>query len=377
MPDNLWQNCVAHYDHDVLAFFDTYFSQEDRRCLLIAGVGFDPRSGTLLKCLGSRMGPRLHARLIKEERRDPASELVRRADENLVEIERYCANVTVCPIDIFADDNAVVGGRNAIKSLAKVNLHEFTDVLIDMSALSMGISFPLVSLIYRTAKAKTDSCINVHLAVLSNPELDGLIESYPNDRVSDVIGFRRWELYGDTEKARLWMPQLSEAKINQLRMIYTDIEPHDTCPILPFPSADPKRGDRIAWKLLNNIQSDLGGPLDNDWGLDPRNFVHADEHKPLDIYRTILRIDDERRPVFETFGGSIMILSPMGGKIPSVGALMAALERQFPVVYVEALAYNANWEEIDIVKMEESRMAHIWLFGDAYLRDIEDSATHE
>ncbi len=51
-----------------------------------------------------------------------------------------------------------------------------------------------------------------------------------------------------------------------------------------------------------------------------------------------------------------MILSPMGGKIPSVGALMAALERQFPVVYVEALAYNANWEEIDIVK--NGRITH-------------------
>ena len=54
--------------------------------------------------------------------------------------------------------------------------------------------------------------------------------------------------------------------------------------------------------------------------------MYADERMPVDIYRTIMRIDNERKPVFETFGGSTIVLSLLGSmKIPAIGIVMAAL----------------------------------------------------
>jgi hypothetical protein len=371
MAGERWENCVAHYDAEVLRFFEEYFKNDDRKCLLIGGAGFDPRSTALVKSLSQILATRLNVYLIREERPDPDPELVRRADLNIKEIEEYCENVTVVPVDIFAADNAVVGGRNVVSAIKEIKYSEYTDIVVDASALSMGISYPVVSFVFELACDHFGTMLNVHLVVMSNPELDALITSEPNERASDVHGFMRRELFGDSEKARLWLPLLSEGRELVLKMIHGAISPQDTCPILPFPSVDAKKGDRVAFDVFASIQSDWGGPLENDWGLDPRNFVYADERRPLDIYRTILRIDEERTPVFEALGGSIVILSPLGSKIPAIGALMAALERKFPVVYVEALAYTVNWERVDASNSSDSRMVHIWLYGDAYFKDIE------
>ncbi len=368
MQESRWQNCVVHYNNEVLEFFSEYFTSNNRKCLLIGGAGFDPRSTLLIKHLSSLLDDRLESFLIKEERPAPSEELAQKAGQNIEEMKKYCASTIVKKIDIFAADNAVVGGRNVIRSIREISLKKYTDVVLDMSALSMGISFPVARYLYEHVQ-NFNTIVNVHLVVISNPNLDSLIDSTPNDRVSNVHGFAQSNLYGqDEQEALLWLPQLSVSKIQVLKMIHRNVKPHDTCPILPFPTEQPKKGDEVVLKLFSSIREAWGRPLENEWGLDPRNFLYADERKPLDIYRSILRLDDERRPVFESFGGSRIILSPVGSKIPAIGALMAAIERKFPVVYVESLAYSMSEGQREI-GYRESRLAHIWLFGDAYLRD--------
>lgn len=361
-----YEQCVAHYDDKVISFFTSHFDEQHRSCLIVAGAGFDPRSAELVTKLSSILGDRLTTSLIKEERPDPDSTLVKKAAENLENIKAHCAISSVHSVDIFADDGAVVGGRNVIQALSGIDFSSFTDVIVDMSALSMGVSYPMISYIFQSLESISPD-INLHLALMSNPELDSAIASEPNDKMSNIHGFAMSDLYGESDKALLWLPLLSEKKQQLHKIIYDSINPHDICPILPFPAEDPKKGDRIASRVFDLIQADWGGPMDNDWGLDPRNFVYADERKPLDIYRTILRINAERKPVFETFGGSTVVLSPMGSKIPTLGALMAAIEGEFPVVYVESIAYNVDWTKINNIGPSQSRMSHIWLCGDAYL----------
>lgn len=247
---HLYENCVAHYDRAVLSFFKEYFKEKTRTCLHIGGAGFDPRSTEIVNCLSEILNDRLGAHLIKEERPNPDNKLIERANKNLGNIKSYCKNLNVAKIDIFSlDDNAVTGGRNAIGSISNIDFSRYTDVVIDMSALSMGISYPVVSYIYQLAKNKMPF-LNVHIALLSNPELDSLITSVPNDRFSEVHGFALRGLIGDDEKVRLWLPLLSENKQQVLKKIHAGINPHDTCPILPFPSEDPRKGDRIAFEVL-------------------------------------------------------------------------------------------------------------------------------
>ena len=98
--------------------------------------------------------------------------------------------------------------------------------------------------------------------------------------------------------------------------------------------------------------------------VDTRNIVYAHEGDPLDLYRTILRLDDLRKPVFEETGGSMLVLSPLGSKGMAVGALMAALERNLPVAYLESIGYEL--EGTVPREIEQSNLIHIWLEGDAY-----------
>ena len=104
--------------------------------------------------------------------------------------------------------------------------------------------------------------------------------------------------------------------------------------------------------------------FEETWEVDTRNIVYADEADPLDLYRTILRLDDLRRPVFVETGGSMLVLSPLGSKVMALGALMAALERNLPVAYVEPLGYG--FEATATEAARPSKLIHIWLEGDAY-----------
>jgi len=372
MVSHRWDRCIDYYDQNVKFFFAGHFSESHRKCLFIGGAGFDPRATQMVRDLEPILKTRLSCLLIKEERPNPDVKLINKANETLQVYKDLKINNELLLVNIFAEDNAVVGGNNTVSRLADYNLSAYSDIVIDFSALSIGISFPLVKYVYDKVREGSEP-INIHLVVVSNPELDSMIVSAPNDRVTEVRGFpRRDKLHGEPEKARLWLPQLSGGRRETLKLIFEAVQPHDTCPILPFPSDDPKRGDKLVTNFISELEDEWA--VDN-WAVDARNIVYAAERNPLDIYRTILRIDDERKPVFESFGGSVVILSPLGSKMLAIGALMAALEREFPVVYVEALEYNVDWSTTDKVVYDNSKTAHVWLYGEAYLRDIEKSTS--
>jgi hypothetical protein len=78
-------------------------------------------------------------------------------------------------------------------------------------------------------------------------------------------------------------------------------------------------------------------------------------------------MDDSRKRVFAEIGGSQIILSPVGSKALAVGALMAALDRDFTIMYVEALGYSADFARLDAVReTQTAELVHVWLSGEAY-----------
>lgn len=354
---NKWDFCIDHYGQKVFTFFEKHLKDDQRKCLYIGGAGFDPRSTVILEKLSPVLSSRLEAFLIKEERPSPTNELVEKADQNLKRLCELVHKVDLRAIDIFANDNAVVGGINISNEIKSIQFEKYTDVIVDLSALSVGVSFPIVAFIYEKIQ-KTSLEINLHVTTSSNYPIDFNISSTSIDRVSDIRGFSTRDLIGEGEKAKLWLPLISSRKKDELNKIHNHIGPHDTCPIIPFPSEDPKKGDNIILEFISEIE--------NEWDVDTRNFIYADENKPLDIYRTIIRMHNERKLVFEEFGGSVLILSPLGDRMPALGMLMAALEYRFPVVYIETLEYHVKWENLGSPSSTEMDICHIWLDGEAY-----------
>ena len=334
----------------------SYFANGDRRVLLIAGGGFDPRATNIAKLLKNYCSPLADGIFIKEERPGPDPELLARAAKNLQELKPCVAKAIVIEVDVFARDGAVIGGRTLLHKLELLRLDEYTDIVVDMSALSVGISFPLVRYALEFADTRDK---NLHLFVCDLPSLDHSIVPQLADRATVVHGFRRVNaFYSDLPGAKLWLPQLAPGANQALQRIFDEVQPNDTCPIVPFPARDPKLVDRLYAEYMVEIES--------TWSVDADSFIYADEGDPLGLYRSIIRLNDELQQAFQALGGSLLIISPTGSKLLAIGALMAALDRDLPVYYIEARAYDITWNVSSLVEQSDAPVRHVWLSGDAY-----------
>jgi hypothetical protein len=352
-----WGRCIAHRGIEAGEFVQHYFSGTDRRVLLVAAAGFDPRS-TLLSSRLALLGGTARALFIREERPDPTEEVASRAAANAEQLAGLMPNHKVLRIPIFGVNDAIVGGRNAVNAIHEQQFSEFTDVIVDLSALSIGISYPIVRYFWEAALAERGPR-NVHVFVAQDAELDERITPVAAESVVLVHGFRGgWSLDSSANAAKLWLPQLARGRRQALQRIYEAIAPHDTCPILPFPSRRPRLGDELAEHFIVELES--------GWEVDPRNLIYAAEDDPLDLYRTLIRIDDRRRNVFAESGGSVLVLSPTGSKVLALGALMAALERDMPVAYLEAITYDFDALGQKETTAIEHELVHVWLEGDCY-----------
>ena len=351
-----WDPCVAHIGCDAEKFLSSYFGLPDRSILLVAGVGFDPRSCSVATKIWS-VAPEAHALLIREKRPNPPQTQLARAEANRQTFVRTITEPAMVSVDIFGPDGAVVGGRNIVNVLGQQQyLGGVTDIVVDITGLSMGTSFPIVRYFVEYI-GHCSSAVNLHVFVVHSPKLDAGIQSIASDVPSYVHGFKGGStLTANANAAKLWLPQLATKRHAAFGRLYDFIGPHDTCPILPFPAGEPRLGDVLMEEYLTEFES--------TWSVDSRNIVYANEDDPQDLYRTILKLDNLRKPVFAETGGSMLFLSPLGNKAMALGALMAALERDLPVAYLEPIGYEI--EETTSMDTNGTNLIHIWLEGDVY-----------
>lgn len=346
-----------HRDGKAPQFLNEWFASETRKIFLIGGAGFDPRSTAVARLMTQFAKCPITGILVREHRPLAPTHLLAGAEKNIAELLRLIPKLQVRDINIFAEnDLALIGGRQAAIIAKSIQWDGATDVVVDCSALSRGVIFPLV----RSILELSDTPPNLHLLVIDNASLDDGIVAEPTERASTMHGFRgKLGLESSQHAAVLWLPQLVTGQKDSLSKIHSSLEPkpHDICPILPFPSGDLRNPERLI--------TEYSVELESTWGVDPRNIVFASESNPLDLYRSILRIDDERGQVFKETGGSLLVLSPIGSKLLSLGALMAAIERDFPVVYVEALNYQFT-PSVPNQDFPGDRLVHLWLEGEAY-----------
>ena len=324
--------------------------------MLIAGVGFDPRSAVVARSL-SVASPSAQCLLIKEIRTELKHDQIERAELNKKALFDCFQEPKILDIAIFGDDGAVVGGRNAVMELNNVDFSDLDDVIVDISALSVGTSYPIIRFLSELHCQNTGPK-NLHIIVIRDPTLDGKIHPISCDRPGYVHGFKgELTLEESSSKAIMWLPQLAFRRKTTLNLIHQFIAPDDTCPIVPLPSTNPRAADLLFWEYRTEIES--------GWSVDTRNIVYANDVDPVDLYRTIVKLNELRESIFEEVGGSHLVLSPLGSKIMALGALMAALEQDLPVAYVEAEDYDItsltpSHDEIDLA------MYHVWLEGSVY-----------
>lgn len=358
MARRRWDPCVSHQGGKAEIFVRDFLGDKSRSVLLVAGAGFDPRTRRIPNLMDETRQSNFDLLLLRERRPDPNPRLLGLAEANIAELNRLGARIEMSDISVFADDGAVVGAREAARSLARVDYGKFTDIVVDASAFSVGIVFPIVRFLCEVLANRADGAPNLHLLIVDAPRLDYSVHSTAADQATFVGGFRGGlGLSKHNKSTRLWLPNLRENRKAVLERVLEFVRPDAVSPILPFPSEDVRRADRLLEEYSAELQS--------IWLVDPRQIIFAHESDPLDLYRTILRIHDIRSRVFEHVGGSHIVLTPLASKLSNMGAMMAAIEHDFPVVYVETIRYDLEGNPPTSVA-ENSEITHIWLSGEAY-----------
>jgi len=354
MTTRLWDPCIAHGAGASEEFLSTFFSDTARRAVIVAGAGFDPRSTRATELLAAALTDRLRGIFLREERSGGQNTLSEMADANTKRLTELVPRSRVAPFPVFSTDNATVGGRRTVEALKAETWADVTDIVVDLSALSVGVAFPLVKLLLAVARKHRR---NLHIVVTDDPGIDDEIDGISSEKAETLFSFKgELGLHDTSDVTILWLPQLTARRKKALARVHatlTEDQEVDVCPLLPFPARDPRRGDGLIEVFQDEFES--------VWRVDARDLIYVDERRPLDLYRSVLDIDDARQRVFRKLGGSLTVLSPFGSKVQSLGALMAALERDFPVMYVETLTYTS----IPAVGTG-GELVHVWLHGEAY-----------
>lgn len=328
------------------SFAAQYFGDSGRNTLVVFGAGFDPRAREIPALL-AQSGPAIDAWILREDRPAPHAANKRRADEATAALRALFRNSHVVQFPVFEADGALAVPGSLMNSAPMEDLKKYDDVVLDFSALSLGVSYPLAKLLYDRGVV---SRRNLHLAVTAAPEVDDSIRASYDDRVQSPRGFYR-PAASEVAAAVMWVPQLHSGLSTVLERVGQSFDrDSDICPIVPFPTRTIRRPEELFIEyqdLLNNV-----------WRVDSRDVIYAAENDPLDIYRVLVRIARERKEVFEAVGASEIVLTPMGSKVVALGALMAALEENLSVSYVEARDYEPYFPTTS-----EYEMMSVWLLG--------------
>ncbi len=335
---------------DVVDFVRDYFPGAGPT-LFIGNVGFSRDVDFYPRLLASSKN--VDFRFLFEQRPDVPkviTEVANRRQQALVDI--LGERMRIESIDICAPDGAPVGGRNACKQVAHwLAETPYRDLVLDATGMSRGTCFPIAKQLIEHAR-KVGA--RVHLLVADSSPSGATVRSVSGDRGDWIHGFHG-EVDTDAwaEALRLWVVQLTENSDNVLSRLFTDLGmPSEVCPIVPFPSADPRRGDRLLFELRSRW-------LD-DWGETPLNLIYAHEADPTDVYWSISQLHTARQQSLAGAGVSfVTILSPLGRRLPSIGMLLAALEFELPLYYLETVGYSVS----GVLPMDSDRQPeHLWCF---------------
>lgn len=349
--DYLW-----HSNDDADEFIREYFPE--RKILFIGSIGFDPRTFITyekVKAINSDIKPIF----LQELRKGGSRKLRNRAEDTEKGLkDRLGFEPTIIKFPIFAADGAPIGGVELIKAIQSIqNVGEYTDIIIDICAMSRGIFFPLVRY-FREYIKQNAAGTSLHIMVIDEPAVDYRYKPQYHDRGSMMRGFTsNSRQIGKGIPVKLWLPQLMSSRSEVYDTLHGFLKPDDVCPVLPFPGIRPKMVDELVIEYKDHISK---------WETGLQNIVLAAESDPLDLYESVFRAHEARKKIFDD--RQLTILSPLGSKVSTIGGLLAAMDLDLPVAYVETIGYYEEnlSEDFPPEEVNKQNLVHVWVDGPIY-----------
>ena len=356
-------------------FWKDHFKDESRKLLFILGKGFDVRMNIAVKELVSNSpAVDINCWMIEYDEGIGSTSTKYKVyvDENLTELQELLTGRKLVSkkISLWSSKGKGkrkrIGDRQAAQILNSYDqIATFTDIIIDISALPRGIYFSLVgkflTYIDLFAAGKTP---NLFVVVAENAEVDIRIKEKGIDEdVGYLQGFGGTiELISESEEPVIWFPILGEDKVEHLDKAYEHIRPNEICPVLPFPSKNPRRSDTLI--------KDYHQLLFDKLNIEPQNIMYVPEQNPFEAYISLTKAICNYNESLVSLDGCKAVISTFSSKLLSIGTLITAYDLigkiGVGVLNVDSQGYEIeSFESLKKIK-EESELFVIWLTGEPY-----------
>ncbi|TSD69992.1 hypothetical protein FFI39_002560 [Janthinobacterium sp. KBS0711] len=349
--------CINNRGEDAVQFVSDHVANSDS-VLFIGTVGIQGSSLYFAHLLAKAKN--VTFKFITECRPAVSPDLENLGSLHKAELERMLPNgkLEFIDVEIISGDGATVAGRNATKAAQPWLSQQYKDIVIDATGMSRGTCFPIVR---QAMELHKESTTNIHLLMASSDQPAVKLKSESNSHADWMHGFQEdMETYIMRDALTLWVPQLTEDSLPSMNSMFSALMPlAEVCPIVPFPSARPRRGDELLLEYFDAFES--------QWDATAQNVIYAHEADPMDVFRSISRMHDARLKVFPDKSQSVTVLSPAGWRLGSLGMLLAAIDLSLPVLYVETIGYTTDSKIPESVTIPApSKLWHVWLAGVAY-----------
>ena len=355
-------------------FWKEHLSRRTRDLLFVVGRGFDVRAldapRRIMHCGGN--GRRKLWILCFDNGRPETEDHAEMTTANMTQLQHLFGtdHITEVPIKIIGSGQQSITSRNTERALSHSNqIEAYTDIVIDVSAMPRMIAMTAIAKLIRLLDDifKNDEIdVNLHVVTAESVVGDSSATGGSlSEKVTNVVGFSgRLNSQVDEHVPRIWFPVLGEGQGERLTLIREELRPDEICPVIPFPSREPRRGDQI----IDSYRQILF----DDFQVEPLNILHACEFNPFEAYKQLFSVIDRYRDSLRELGGCKAFVSPLSSKLLSVGALLACYDHTsktrprregelfLGIPYVESVSYGAPNQNNKI----ERELYSMWIRGD-------------
>lgn len=364
-----WDPYVLARGPDFKQFWTRHLGDGSRKILLVLGRGFDGRAlevASRLKEIGASFDVWLlqfQNGLGDSPRR---AELRDRNEAGLASLVTPEA-IKGIPIAVGGPGSSSATSGSVKDAIQKAgSCAGYDDVVVDISAMPRMIALSTVAkLLSDLDRLHRNGGRNVNLHVATAESVSADV-SYSggtlSDEVSSVVGFSgQLAAQGSEHVPRVWFPVLGEGQRDRLRAIQDKIDPDEICPVVPFPTREPRRGDEIIEEHRDILFDELN--------VEPKNILLACEYNPFEAYKQIFMAMERYRRALGELGGCKAFVSPLSSKLLSVGALLACYDHQFGegkgrmkvgIPYVETADYGDPEDSV----VTEVELYSMWIRGE-------------
>jgi hypothetical protein len=347
-----WESYVFRRGDRFTDFWAGYLAARPRDLLILAGLSFDPRASDASRALLALGGEgRRDAWLLcyeNDQLTAPEQQAAVAANERT--FEHFFARsrgLERLPIAMRSDRGRSATCNNTKAAISRPDdLARYDDVIIDMSALPRVIGLMAVAqllALFDERGREAGTAPNLHVVVTESVAHDlGIADESLDEEVISLIGFSGRLGAESLNNPKIWIPVLGEGQELRLSRIFEKLQPDEICPVIPFPSRNPRRGDSIIEEHRRI--------LFDEFRVEPRNILYASEYNPFEAYRQVFQTIDRYRDALVDLGDCRVFVSPLSSKLLSVGTLLACYDHRdqrsgrfhVGMLYVEAAAYRPS-----------------------------------